>query len=168
MNAGILDVALTLSGKLLAKVCGVLVLDVLHNWVPASVVVDLVSVTWGIDNVQAKTDAILLNDVRDRLNLGGGAGFWPWLKAALGVDEVGGEDGVDESGLSETSLSCTAHILASIYAIARITTREACGSSDVPTQMTLNWNPRFRSLRSICDVMLSKPTWLRGNTDCGA
>ena len=97
MNAGILDVALALSGKLLAEVGGMLVLDVLHNWVPASVVVDLVSVTWGINNVQAKTNAVLLNDVRDSLDLGGRAGFWPWLKTALGVDEVGGEDGVDES-----------------------------------------------------------------------
>lgn len=32
----------------------------------------------------------------------------------------------------------------------------------VPTHMTLNWNPRFRSLRSIWEVMLSKPTWLSG------
>ena len=32
----------------------------------------------------------------------------------------------------------------------------------LPTQMTLNWKPRFRSLRSICEVMLSKPTWLLG------
>lgn len=28
--------------------------------------------------------------------------------------------------------------------------------------MTLNWKPRFKSLRSIWDVMLSKPTWLLG------
>lgn len=32
--------------------------------------------------------------------------------------------------------------------------------------MTLNWKPRFRSFFSICWVMLSKPTWLRGYTDC--
>jgi hypothetical protein len=37
-------------------------------------------------------------------------------------------------------------------------------AAHVPTQMTLNWNPRFRSFFSICDVMLSKPTWLRGKT----
>lgn len=30
--------------------------------------------------------------------------------------------------------------------------------TNVPTQMTLNWKPRFRSLRSIWLVMLSKPT----------
>jgi len=36
----------------------------------------------------------------------------------------------------------------------------------LPTQITLNWNPRFKSLRSICVVILSKPTWLRGYTDC--
>jgi hypothetical protein len=32
----------------------------------------------------------------------------------------------------------------------------------LPTQMMLNWNPRFKSLRSIWEVMLSKPTWLWG------
>lgn len=31
--------------------------------------------------------------------------------------------------------------------------------------MTLNWKPRFNSLRSIWEVMLSKPTWLRGKTE---
>ena len=34
----------------------------------------------------------------------------------------------------------------------------------IPTQMTLNWKPRLRSLRSIWVVMLSKPTWLLGIT----
>jgi hypothetical protein len=36
VNSGILDVAVTLGSKFLAEVCGVLVLDVFHNWVPAS------------------------------------------------------------------------------------------------------------------------------------
>jgi hypothetical protein len=35
---------------------------------------------------------------------------------------------------------------------------------DSPTQITLNWKPRFSSFRSIWEVMLSKPTWLRGWT----
>jgi hypothetical protein len=35
VNSGILDVAVTLGSKFLAEVCGVLVLDVFHNWVPA-------------------------------------------------------------------------------------------------------------------------------------
>jgi hypothetical protein len=35
VNAGILDIAVTLSGKLLPEVRRVLILDVLHNWVPA-------------------------------------------------------------------------------------------------------------------------------------
>ena len=38
------------------------------------------------------------------------------------------------------------------------------GSLAIPTQITLNWNPRLRSLRSIWVVMLSKPTWLLGIT----
>lgn len=36
VDTGILDIALTLSSKLLTKVCRVLILDVLDNWVPAS------------------------------------------------------------------------------------------------------------------------------------
>jgi len=32
--------------------------------------------------------------------------------------------------------------------------------------MTLNWKPRFSSFFSIWLVMLSKPTWLLGKTDC--
>lgn len=36
VDTGILDIALTLSGKFLAKVCRVLILDVLDNRVPAS------------------------------------------------------------------------------------------------------------------------------------
>ena len=39
-----------------------------------------------------------------------------------------------------------------------------CFLNILPTQMTLNWNPLFSSLRSICEVMLSKPTWLLGMT----
>lgn len=40
---------------------------------------------------------------------------------------------------------------------------------NIPTTITLNWKPRFNSFRSIWDVMLSKPTWLRGKTTfCGA
>lgn len=42
--------------------------------------------------------------------------------------------------------------------------RQHEGACHEPTQMTLNWKPRFRSFLSICEVMLSKPTWLRGKT----
>jgi len=35
---------------------------------------------------------------------------------------------------------------------------------NIPTHITLNWKPRFNSFRSICEVILSKPTWLRGKT----
>jgi hypothetical protein len=39
-----------------------------------------------------------------------------------------------------------------------------CFARHVPTHITLNWKPRFKSFRSIWEVMLSKPTWLRGKT----
>lgn len=35
MNAGVLDVALALCGQFFSKVCGMLVFDVLDDWVPA-------------------------------------------------------------------------------------------------------------------------------------
>lgn len=106
VDAGVLNVTLTLGGKLLAEVGAVLVLDVLDDWIPAAVVVDEVAVTRSVDNVQAQTDAILLNDVCDGVDLGGVADRLGWGQTALAVDEVRGEDGVDEGGLAEASLSC--------------------------------------------------------------
>jgi hypothetical protein len=62
VDTRILDVAFALRRELLAQECRVLVFDVLDDGVPATVVIDLVSVTWGINDVQAKPDAVLLND----------------------------------------------------------------------------------------------------------
>ena len=44
--------------------------------------------------------------MRDGVNLGRLAHRLIRLKTALGVNEVGREDGVDERRLSETSLTC--------------------------------------------------------------
>ena len=63
VDTSILDISLTLSCELLSEVCRVLILDVLDDWIPTSVVVDLIAVTWGIDNVQPQTNAIFLDDV---------------------------------------------------------------------------------------------------------
>jgi len=63
VDTGVLNISLTLSCELLSKICGVLILDVLDNWIPASVVVDLITITRGIDNVQPQTNTILLDDV---------------------------------------------------------------------------------------------------------
>lgn len=70
VDAGILDITVTLGSEFLSEVCRMLVLDVLHNWVPTaqnqscyqllsmlwlraipSVVVDLVAVSGSVDNV---------------------------------------------------------------------------------------------------------------------
>ena len=73
VNARVLDVALSLGGELLAEVGRVLVLDVLHDRVPAPVVVDQVAVPGGVDNVQPETHAVLLNDVRYGMDLSRGS-----------------------------------------------------------------------------------------------
>lgn len=86
------------------------------------------------------------------LDFGGGADGLIGLKTALGVNQVRGEDSVDQSRLSETSLAYQTNSgqliegstkCGCIDAIAR------AGIVNVPTQITLNWKPLFRSLRSI-------------------
>lgn len=79
MDTGILDIPLSLRGELFAKIRGVLVLDVLHNRIPAtfneysasekgfgysspSIIVDLIAISWSIHNVEAESHTILLND----------------------------------------------------------------------------------------------------------
>lgn len=103
--------------------------------------------------------------MRNGLDFGGRADRFVGGHATLGVDKVRSKDGVDQSGLAQTRLAFFVHV-----------SREGRGSLfsdmvgervDSPTHMTLNWNPRFNSLRSIWEVMLSKPTWLRGKTVAG-
>ena len=82
VNARVLDVTVTHRRELLAKVRAVLVLDILHDWVPALTptialvntgspktrtgkcnapvfIVDLVTITGSIDDVKAQSHAIL-------------------------------------------------------------------------------------------------------------
>lgn len=99
-------IPLALGGKFLPEVGRVLVFDVLDNGVPAAVVVDKVAVTRSVNDVQAQPHAVLLNDVGDSLDLTGLPDGLGWRKTALGLDEVGGEDGVDQSRLAETGLAC--------------------------------------------------------------
>ena len=78
VDSGVLDVSLSLGGELLAEIGRVLVLDVLDDGIPAvddqhcnvladelyspSVVVDLVTITWCIHDIESQSYAILLND----------------------------------------------------------------------------------------------------------
>lgn len=105
VDAGILDVSLTLSRQLFPQVCAVLVLDVLDNGVPAAVVVDKVAIAGSVDNVQAQTDAVLLDDVSDGVDLGGATDWLVGGQATLAVDEMRSEDGVDECRFAETGLA---------------------------------------------------------------
>lgn len=105
VDTSILDVALSLCRELLAQVRGVLILDILDDGVPATVVVDQVAVSRGVDDVESQSDAVLLDDVGHGLDLSGGADGLLGLEATLGVDEVRSEDGVNQGGLAHTSLA---------------------------------------------------------------
>lgn len=100
VDAGILDVALTLGGELFAQVCGVLIFDVLDDGVPAAVVVDEVAVAGCVDDIEAEAHAVFLDDVGDGVDLGGAADGLVRGHAAFAVYEVGGKDCVDESGFA--------------------------------------------------------------------
>lgn len=63
VDTRVLEVPLTLSSELLAEVGTVLVLDVLDNGVPAAFIVDQVAVAGGVDDVEAETHAVFLDDV---------------------------------------------------------------------------------------------------------
>jgi hypothetical protein len=96
---------LTLSGQFLPEVGGVLIFDVLDNRVPAAVVVDKITIAGSVNNVQAQSHTVLLNNVSDSLDLAGLSDGFCGRKATLGFDEVRREDGVDQGRLAETSLT---------------------------------------------------------------
>lgn len=106
VDARVLEIPLTLSSELFAEVGTVLVLDVLDNGVPAALVVDQIAVTGGVDDVETQTHAVLLDDVRDGVDVGGAANLLVGLEATLAVHEVRGEEGVNERRLAETGLAC--------------------------------------------------------------
>ena len=73
VNPGVLDVALALGSEFLSQVGRVLILDILDDGIPAAVVVNQITVAWGVDDVQSQTHSVLLDNVRDGVDLGGGA-----------------------------------------------------------------------------------------------
>jgi len=105
VDTGILNVAVAHRGKLLTEIGAVLVLDITDDRVPAAFVIDLVAVSWSIDDVEAETDAIFSDDVRNGLALRGLLDGLVRLKTAFRVDQVGGKDRVYQSRLSETGLT---------------------------------------------------------------
>jgi hypothetical protein len=78
----------------------VLILDILDDGIPAAVIVDQIAIAWGVDNVEAQTHTVLLDDVGDGVDLGGAATGVGGSEATFTVDEMGGEDGVDEGGFA--------------------------------------------------------------------
>lgn len=105
VNPGVLNVAVALGREFLAQVCGVLILDVLDNGIPAAVVVHEIAVTGSVNNVEAESHAILLDNMGDRVNLGGAADLFGRSETTLGVDKVGCEDGVDQGRLAQARLA---------------------------------------------------------------
>lgn len=88
VDASILNVSFTLSGQLLSQIGAVLVFDVLDDRIPAAVVVDQIAIAGRIDNVEAQTHTVLLDDMCDGVDLGGLADGLVGGKTPLAVDEV--------------------------------------------------------------------------------
>lgn len=62
VNSCVLDVSLSLRSELLSEVSTMLVFDVFHNGIPASIVVDQISIARSVNNVQAQADSILFDN----------------------------------------------------------------------------------------------------------
>jgi len=105
VDARVLDVSVTHSRQFLAQVRAVLVFDVFNDSIPASLVVDLVSVTWSINDIEPKLDTVLNNDMGNSLNLRCLPDGLVRGKTTLRVNEVRGENSVDERRLAQTSLT---------------------------------------------------------------
>ena len=106
MDPSVLDVALSLGSKLLSQVGRVLVLDVLDDGIPAAIVVDEVAISGSIDNGQPQPYTVLLDYMRNGMDLSSRPDDLLGVKSSLGLDKVRGEDGVDQRGLAETGLAC--------------------------------------------------------------
>lgn len=98
--------------------------------------------------------------MRNRLNLSRLSNGLVRLLAALRVNQMRGKDRVNECRLSETSLACSRDSARSLETKIFLLKGRQC----LPTTITLNWKPRFKSLCSICCVMVSKPTYAVART----
>lgn len=65
-----------------------LILNVLDDWIPASIIVDLISITWGINNIESQLYAILLDDVGNGLDFGGRSYWLIGGESALRIDQM--------------------------------------------------------------------------------
>lgn len=96
VNASVRNITLSLGCEFLSQVCGMLILDILDDGIPAPVVVYEVTVSGRVDNVQSQPNTILFDNMRGGLDLSGRADRLVGLKATLGVNQMRGEDGVDQ------------------------------------------------------------------------
>jgi len=83
VNPCVLNVSLSLRSELLSEIGTMLVLDVFHNGIPASIVVDQISVARSVNNVQAQADSILFDNVGDCLDLGSRMNGLVWAQTAF-------------------------------------------------------------------------------------
>jgi hypothetical protein len=127
VDAGILNISLSLGSELLAQVGRVLVLDILDDRVPAAIVVDQVAIARGVNNVELEADTILLNDMRNGVNLGSRSNGLVGEHTTLCIDQVGGKNGIDQGRLAQTGLtfaSCQCFAVSKMRWPTRLATQE--------------------------------------------
>jgi len=95
VNSGILNVTFTRGGQFFTQVRAVLILDVLDNCVPAIFIIDQISESRSVDDVETQTDAVFSDNMGHGVNLGRRSDVFVRFKPSLGVYEVRGEKSVD-------------------------------------------------------------------------
>lgn len=105
VNTRVLNEPGPLRRKLTAEIRRVLVFDILDYRIPAPIIVDLITVSWCIDDVQPEVYSVLFDTMTDSRYLCRSADGFLWIRSSFRVDQVGCKESIDKRALSQSSLT---------------------------------------------------------------
>lgn len=105
VNPSVLNVTISHRRQLFSEIRAVLVLDVFDDGVPAIVIIDLVTVSGRVDDVQPQPDTVFHDNMGNGMDFRCLANFVVRSEPPLRVNQVRREKRVDQGRLSQTSLT---------------------------------------------------------------
>jgi len=105
VNPSVLDVAVSHRRQLFSQIRAVLVLDVFDNRVPAVVIVDLISVTRRVNDVQPQPNTVFHDNMGDGVYFRCLSDIFIRSESTFRVNQVRREERVDQRRLSQTGLT---------------------------------------------------------------
>lgn len=105
MDSSVGQILLSLGSKLLSQVVAMLILDIFDNGIPALFIIDLISVSWSIDDVKLESHAIFLDYIGCDFDFAGSANGFAGASSTTGFCQRSSKQRVNQSGFSKTRLS---------------------------------------------------------------